>query len=299
MKFKADKDSKTPSNKQLMNAVTDNLVELMKTEGAHWTKPFASKGCLPVNASTGKEYSGSNVLLLMMGTEDCEFAGYHQWVKLGAKVKKGESGHAIVRPHIAKDKKDPEKKFIAGFGITYVFGRSQLDNPPPSIIEPSNSIDLTERLAIADSYFAATGAKIYHSESGKAFYSPQSDAITIPSRELFSATKTSTATETYYSTLAHECIHWTGNSKRLDRIKHSSFGDDLYAFEELIAEIGAAMLSVKLGISNEPRADHAEYLNSWIANLQDDPDAMFKAAKKAYQAIQLIDGFQTNQAAAA
>lgn len=297
MQFKANKKDKKPSSTQLMEAVTAQLVELMEKEGSDWTKPFTSRSSLPANALTGKNYSGTNVMLLMMGTDDSEFAGYKQWTELGAQVRKGEQGHAIVRPHIAKDKKDPEKMFITGFGITYVWGRSQVDNAP--VREEIEQADITERLENADAFFKAVGASVFHNEGGRAYYQPSSDSITMPTRESFIDTDTSTATESYYSTLAHEHIHWTGSSKRLDRLKASAFGDDLYAFEELIAEIGAAMLSVKLGISSEPRPDHAKYLNGWIRNLKKDPEALFKAASKSLKAVEFLDNFQQIEEAVA
>ena len=110
----------------------------------------------------------------------------------------------------------------------------------------------------------------------------------MPERALFAATPTSSATECYYSTLAHELTHWTGHTSRLARDFSGRFGSSAYAFEELVAELGAAMLCAELGISIEPRADHAQYLNGWISVLKGDNGAIIKAASLAKQAAAFI-----------
>ncbi len=64
------------------------------------------------------------------------------------------------------------------------------------------------------------------------------------------------------------------------------FGDDVYAMEELVAEIGAAFQCAELGISSEPRADHAQYLAHWLAVMKADKKTIFTAAAaKASEAV--------------
>lgn len=82
--------------------------------------------------------------------------------------------------------------------------------------------------------------------------------------------------------------HWTGAKHRLDRDFGQRFGDKAYAFEELVAELGAAFLCACFGITNEPRADHAQYVASWLAVLNNDPRAIFTAANRAQDAIQFL-----------
>src|SRR5436305_15042165 len=88
----------------------------------------------------------------------------------------------------------------------------------------------------------------------------------------------------YYSTLAHEHTHWTAKSERCDRQLGKRFGDNAYAAEELIAELGAACVCAQLGLSTEPREDHGQYIQSWLRVLQADKRAIFTAASKAQQA---------------
>ena len=92
----------------------------------------------------------------------------------------------------------------------------------------------------------------------------------------------------YYSTLAHEHTHWTANAGRGNRQLGKRFGDNAYAAEELIAELGAAFACAHLGLSTEPRPDHAEYIGSWLRVLEADKRAIFTAAGKAQQAADFL-----------
>jgi len=94
----------------------------------------------------------------------------------------------------------------------------------------------------------------------------------------------------YYATLAHEATHWTGAENRLKRDLRGRFGSDAYAAEELIAELGAAFLCAGLGLTNEPRPDHAAYIASWLKLLRSDKRAIFTAASKAQAAADWMQG---------
>jgi antirestriction protein ArdC len=94
----------------------------------------------------------------------------------------------------------------------------------------------------------------------------------------------------YYSTLAHEHTHWTAKPERCDRQLGKRFGDSAYAAEELIAELGAAFVCAHLGLSTEPREDHAQYIQSWLKVLRADKRAIFTAASKAQQAADYLIG---------
>ncbi len=104
----------------------------------------------------------------------------------------------------------------------------------------------------------------------------------------FTGTETTSPAEAFYSTLSHELVHWTSAKSRLDRQVSGRFGDAGYAMEELIAELGAAFLCADLGITPEPRQDHACYLKNWLAVLKDDKKAIFTAAAKASQAASFL-----------
>jgi antirestriction protein ArdC len=103
----------------------------------------------------------------------------------------------------------------------------------------------------------------------------------------------------YYSTLLHELTHWTSAEIRCDRKLGKRFGDDQYAAEELIAEIGSAFLGADLAIEPEVREDHAAYLQSWIKVLESDSKAIFTAASQAQKAVAFLNQLQTREVRAA
>ena len=106
--------------------------------------------------------------------------------------------------------------------------------------------------------------------------------------------------ESYYATLSHECTHWTRHPSRLDRdFGRKRFGDEGYAVEELVAELGSAFLCADLGLTPEPREDHAAYIASWLKVLKDDRRAVFTAASHAQRAADYLNGLQLQAVEAA
>mgnify|MGYP001430974216 FL=1 len=291
---KAKIDFKTQVTNQLIE-----LIEKAQAEGTDWTMPFQSMSGRPHNVITGVKYRGFNAFWLMMMGEHT-VAGYGQWLDAGWQVQKGSKGIWITAPMPIKDEETGEKK---GLFFKPVKVHSSNDVLNIKTGEPWKSpelptVDLTERLAIADQYIANLGAKISYTNEGRAFYMPSTDSITMPHRELFTATDTSDPTSNFYGVLFHEHTHWTGHKSRKDRLDLKNKKGR--AFEELIAEIGAAFLSNQLGISSSPREDHAQYLANWLGALNNDKDYIFKAASKAQEAVDYMDDLQTktNQKAA-
>ncbi|MCY4143244.1 MAG: zincin-like metallopeptidase domain-containing protein [Gammaproteobacteria bacterium] len=82
-----------------------------------------------------------------------------------------------------------------------------------------------------------------------AAYSPSGDVVMMPTLEHYSVTAeqidrnaTTDGVAQYWATLWHEVVHWTVHESRLDRERHLEWGDAIYAFEELVAELGSAYL---------------------------------------------------------
>ena len=99
--------------------------------------------------------------------------------------------------------------------------------------------------------------------------------------------------EAYYATLAHELTHWTKHPKRLDRdFGRKRWGDEGYAREELVAELGAAFLCADLALTPEAGTDHAAYIQSWLKVLRNDKRAIFSAAADAQRATEFLHAFQ-------
>ncbi|CAN1213583.1 zincin-like metallopeptidase domain-containing protein [Tumidithrix helvetica PCC 7403] len=147
--------------------------------------------------------------------------------------------------------------------------------------EKPMEINTDARLASADSFISATRAKIKHGNSGRAFYAPAVDAIMLPEFSQF------TSASGYYATAIHELTHWTGHKTRCDRDLSGKFGSKAYAYEELIAEIGAAFTCNEFGITNEIE-NHASYIDSWIQALKNDKKYFFKAAAEARRASEYL-----------
>jgi len=226
------------------------------------------------------------------------WASYLQWQQLGAQVRKGEHGSTIVfyrkiepedPPQLFADEESgPARRFVAK--AFRVFNAEQVDGwKPPG--RPDIPFGV-EALSKVDEFIAATDATIRHGGTMACYRRPE-DRIDMPERGLFVGSPTSTPTETYYSTLLHELVHWTGAPHRLDRNFGSRFGDGAYAAEELVAEIGAAFLCADLNVSNEPRQDHAAYLSIWLQILKKDAMAIFKAARLASQASEHLIALST------
>ncbi|ETR66276.1 MAG: antirestriction protein [Candidatus Magnetoglobus multicellularis str. Araruama] len=131
----------------------------------------------------------------------------------------------------------------------------------------------------------------------QAKYLIEMDRIEMPPRNKYFTTKTSTATESYYSTLLHELLHWTGHELRCSR-KFSQLGENSnYAKEELIAELGAAFLCADLNITNTPRQDHAQYLNHWLTVIKEDPVFLKKSAALAEKGVDWLNSLQNDKSA--
>jgi len=241
----------------------------------------------------GKSYRGINwALLKMLATvyPSQLFGTYHGWQERGGQVRKGEKGIPVVFWKWLKvaDKdtgEDTEIPFARGFTV---FGAEQVDgfDLDAYMKRQAEALpDVAERIEAAERAFAGyqdrEGLPVRHG-GNRAFYSPGADVVQMPAREAFRSS------EGYYSTLAHELTHSTGHQRRLSRQYGKRFGDHAYAVEELVAELGAAMLCGSLGIEAEPREDHADYIASWLRVLKDDKRAVVSAAAHAQKAADLV-----------
>jgi antirestriction protein ArdC len=282
--------------------ITDRLVETIES-GNHgtWTKPWtttiAGSG-LGINALTGKGYQGMNQLVLMVTTAAADYsanvwATYKQWQTLGGQVRKGETGTQLVKWGITYFCQDCDHKgrteckrqghrpatnlWASPFTVFNV------DQQDGYVLEvPEVEISEIERMDQVDAFIAATGATIHHRLGDRAYFDRQADHIVLPALEQFETCAG------YYGTVLHELTHWAGHSTRLDRIKGRVFGDEAYAGEELVAELGATFLAARFGVEVEPHEEHAAYLASWLRSLKADPRALYRAAKDAQVATEYL-----------
>jgi antirestriction protein ArdC len=279
--------------KDIHSRITAQLIAAIEAGPGEPSLPWRRSGgplFMPVNALTGNPYNGINIVSLWVAAEVKSYAApiwatYRQWLELGAQVRAGEKSSLVVfykeyeaQPDPA-DESDDGKRRVAR--ASYVFNAAQVEGfAVPSAPEPLGPV---ERIAAADAFVRSTGARIEHG-GDRAFYRPSSDHIQMPDEGAFCGTATMTRSEGYYATLLHELVHWGGAKHRLDRDLGKRFGDRAYAAEELVAEIGAAFLCAELGITQDVRADHAQYLAHWLELMKDDSRAVFTAAAKASEA---------------
>ena len=273
----------------LRQSVADTLTKLMQTNGTDWTKPWRDIG-QPINLVSGKAYRGMNVLLLVTSPhKDRTWATFKQWTSKGYQVQRKEDvGGAtwITWWSMLKyeDKKTGEEKSYSKLKNYPVFNGDQVrDKDGNPYVSPTIApLSESERNAKVEQFVLNTGISIQYG-GNKACYIPSRDEIHMPKYETF---RDGAA---YYGTLLHELSHATGAKHRLNRLDSGT-----YQWEELVAELSAAMTSATLGIVTTQRDDeqHAAYLKSWISRIKDDPRALSRAITKAKQASEYLEKLQ-------
>lgn len=272
--------------------VTNQVIEALESGVAPWRKPWKSEP--PCNLISGKEYRGINPFLLApQGYGSRYWLTFNQAAKLGGHVRKGEKSSIVTFWNVGEEKfvTDSEtgktrktRPFLLRFYRVFNIEQTEGIADKLGITKGSprvGSIDACER--IVQSFPNAPRFE----PSNMAWYRPSTDSIGMPSRHTFESA------ETYYSTLFHEMTHSTGHSSRIGRegIEHlNTFGSESYSKEELIAEMGAAMLCGITGISPATIENSAAYLRSWIQRLKGDSKLLVSAASQAQKAADYIRG---------
>jgi len=276
----------------LMNEVTEKVITKMETCGAGWLRSWVGDAQLPINCETGKAYQGIN-LFILLGQEKSsgKWGTYKAWSRLDKQISKGEKATQIIYFKINKSKTKVDSKGeplkYPMMRVYYVFNESQTEG---YVMETKTYGD-NFSCSNADEWINNSGAVIDYNNIS-AFYNPNTDKIGMPPKTAFFKTKDASQEQNFYGTLFHELTHWTGHTSRNDRlIKRSSRTE--YAFEELVAELGACFQSVHFGIEPaEVNADHTKYLNGWLQALKDDKQLIFKASAQANKSIQYLESLQ-------
>ncbi len=247
----------------------------------------------PTNILRCEPYRGINLVALWSqamtrGYTSSLWGTYRQWQEAGFQVRKGERATTIVyyRQLTESDweQEDSEcaavrHRYVARafsvFNANQIEGWTGLTVSSENLVERSDEIEQLVTVVRADVRY---GGDI-------ACYRPREDYIQLPDRERFTGTTASSPTESFYSTLLHELVHWTGHPTRLNRDLSGGFGSEAYAMEELVAELGAAFLSAEFLVPNAPRPDHAAYVASWLRVLKSDTRAIFVASRLAGTAV--------------
>ncbi|WP_458792672.1 ArdC family protein [Yoonia sp. MH D7] len=277
--------------------VTDTIIAQIEAGTPPWRKPWTGdKGgaSFPLRHN-GEAYNGINILMLWAtaadrGYNSAHWMTFNQAAELGGKVKKGEKcARSVFYGSFEKEGEQTEgnsegegKTRIAYAKTNNVFNADQIEDLPAEYyVTPAPAENLgTEANPRLDAFFAATGADIISSDEPRAYYSPAKDQIHMPPIGTFFDVNG------FFSTLAHETCHWTGHRNRLDRFE--KFQDRAaYAFEELVAELGNAMLCLHIGVTPDFEQT-AAYIEGWLKALKDDKNLIFKAASQAQKAVDFI-----------
>ena len=274
--------------------VTAHVVAALESGTPPWIRPWTDSGLdpFPRNLATGRRYRGVNVLLLnlearLRGFWDARWLTYRQAADLGACVRKGEHGTPVVffKWHEVATQTDrvtepTPKRVIPLLKSFTVFNAAQLEGLPPAYQKPRSEA-LWEPVAEAERLLSASGAAI--SQGGdRAFYVPGEDRIQLPQAGQFASP------EAYYGTALHELTHWTGHASRCNRPLGARLGLEAYAFEELVAEMGAAFLCAHCRLP--ARLEHASYIGNWLQALKNDKRLVFIASAKAQAATDYVLG---------
>jgi antirestriction protein ArdC len=280
--------------------VTAQLIALLEAGTRPWSPRWASGAATLPLRHEGTAYRGINILLLWSAAMTRGFINpywmtYRQAAEQGGQVRKGEKGNLVVHagtftpkdgetgePVTNSEGEEASRKFLKKY---VVFNVEQIDGLdmskyPVARIEIKNR---DQRDGELDAAFARW--PVPYAEGGSsAYYNPAADHIQMP---VFADFESGNA---FYATLAHEAVHSTGHAKRLARETLRDYGKsrEIRAEEELLAEIGAAMLCAQLGMEPTEREDHAAYVASWLTALRNDKRAIFRAATAAQAASELI-----------
>jgi antirestriction protein ArdC len=288
--------------------VTARIISALEQGVRPWVKPWSVEHTAghitqPLRHN-GQPYRGINVLMLWGDSVEKGFVSpfwltYKQAVEMKGQVRKGQHGSTVVyADRFTKEGTDAKGQSVEQeipFLKAYtVFNAEQVEGLPEHFYaHPEKPLPLSERIGSADAFVVATKAELHHG-GNMAYYAPGPDRIQLPPFEVFRDA------ESYYATLLHELTHWTRHERRLDRnFGRKAFGDDGYAREELVAELGAAFLCAYLGIAAEPREDHVAYLDHWLKVLKEDKRAIFQAAAHAQKASDFLKGLQNLEVRAA
>ncbi len=269
--------------------LTARILAALREGVVPWRRPWRS---LTPTRYTGLPFTGTNSLVLSLVADSKGYANPFwltgaQGRRCGAKVLDDEEGTRVLRPlpFPVPDRGEgarpgPPIPLMAPYEV---FNGEQFDRLPPRfrVDEESPAPGPEDRIGVAENFFAAIGAKIVPAGDSAA-YDRTRDIITMPAFPGFGDSVS------YYATLAHEAIHWTGHDSRMGREFGVRFSDPVYAFEEIVAELGASFVMGHLGLPCRVARDHAPCIGDWISVLENDETAIHRAATHAQRAADFL-----------
>jgi antirestriction protein ArdC len=288
--------------RDLYQEATDRIIRALEVGTTPWQKPWTTVATGPIrNGATNTPYRGgvNNLLLacsaIERGFTDPRWVTFKQCQKNGWKVRKGSKSERVFffkpqlvdeidkttgRPVIDAATGQTRQREIPFLQATAVFNAADIEGMPALAVGDANfsPIEAGEEILRRCPVEIRYGGNSAH-------YSPASDTIAMPERGQFARP------EEFYSVLAHESIHSTSAPSRCNRTEAlgNRFGDNAYAVEELVAEMGSLQLSMETGLPHQIDG-HASYVEHWLTVLKSDKKALFMASAKAAQAVDFVMG---------
>jgi antirestriction protein ArdC/phage/plasmid primase-like uncharacterized protein len=292
------------TRKSIAEEFASQIIEELKAGTAPWQKPWeAGERTLPCNPITGTVYRGVNtVMLARHGYADPRWMTMRQANEQEWRVKRGSKAQQVVfwqwtdrqpvlddagKPVLkdGKEVKETVQLERPRLHVYAVFHASQLQTRDGEDIPPYEPQALSwDPLDRGEAMLRNSGATISHDQHDRAFYRLDTDEIHLPPREHFPDAGN------YYSTALHELGHWTGSADRMNRT-FGPHGSELYAKEELRAEIASWMLNQEFGLPHQPE-QHVSYVDSWVSLLQKDPYEIMRACRDAEKIKEYILGME-------
>ena len=289
----------------LYDEITSKIIAELEAGRLPWVQPWGTAAAkaslaLPKNASTGRAYSGVNVLILWGAVIEHGFPSqrwltFRQALSLGGNVRKGERGTTVVYADrfVPDDEKrraretGEEAQTIPFLKRFTVFNSAQCENLPEDVAVAAPALDAGLIEPRVEALIAATGID-FRIGGNRAYYAPAPDYVQVPPPQAYFEPIN------WHRTTLHECAHASGAPHRLNRDLSGTYGTKKYAFEELVAEISAAFCCAALGIV--PTVRHADYIGSWLEVLHEDNRAIVRAASQASKAADYLLGFLPDDA---
>ncbi|WP_432737343.1 zincin-like metallopeptidase domain-containing protein [Maridesulfovibrio sp. FT414] len=294
----------TKENTPYYQRFAEEIIQKLKEGTAPWQKPWKPGEYQPAfNPVSGVVYRGINQVMLGADEQnDPRFMTYKQAEAQGWQVRKGSKSRTIVfwQMHEYVSLKDEDGKNILDDDGKIQMQSVLLEKP---IVRYSNLFHASDIDGIpewdgreitwnpderAETILNNSGAEIIHDQRDRAFYTIAKDEIHMPPRAAFEDS------DKYYGTLLHELGHWTRHPDRLDR-ENGPFGSEIYAREELRAEIASWMITSELGLSHDP-SRHLSYVDSWVQVLEKDPYEIVRACQSAEKIKSYTLAFEQQQA---
>lgn len=278
----------------IYQVVTDRILAQMEQGIIPWHKPWTTLGeGGAINYVTRRPYSFLNQMLLGLSGE---WLTFKQAKSCGGNIKQGEKASVVVYYQMVEkkeinDKGEEEIKSYPVLKYYHVFHISQCEGIESKMQTEDADTTLQPQEKAENIIFGYVSRKdapkyINNQPSDQAYYQPSTDTVVVPMLSQYNNVNE------YYSTNFHELIHSTGHKSRLDRLttgKASAFGGEDYSREELVAEIGSAMLCNLAGIDcDKAFKNSVAYIQGWSKHLAHDPKAIVIASAKAEKAAKYI-----------